>query len=335
MPNKPPAKSKANKSPSSKLGSKRHLEPVENKCIECSKVIGSSEQVMFVEEEVGRTFCSEACIIAHFTPEIEKLEREYGKHVTAHDLTAQERERYAHLRWVSIEQPDEIWQEKTVKGDARYTIITEFKPENKTVWSVSICLMLRGEPSLLYLAFITSDSHLVDIFRKGERLKIARQQASNKQISSEQASNEQASNVVQLSESGRLAEPWTEADSLQASVVKNRKSDDISVDDFGFYKHCLEETLQDPNELWSYTPQGAKPVYHFLRHYEQEDPFWYVVMAKDTEDSTQIEIIEAFPTRDASLVQLCRHGEQEQVGDAARVESELLATGTSGKRQLH
>jgi len=122
-----------------------------------------------------------------------------------------------------------------------------------------------------------------------------------------------------------LAEPWTESDSIRALILKGRKESDIPLEDFGFYQKCLEETLQTPNELWSYLPKSAKRIYHFIKKYEHDEPFWYVVIAKDTTDETQIEIMDVFPTRDQELVQLCRHGKKEPLqGKAERVEESSL-----------
>jgi len=275
-------------------------------CFECKNVIPAREEALFVEEEVGRFFCEESCIVAHFTPDIEKLEREYGRHVSPADLSAEERERYAHFRWMALENPGEVWREKTSKGDFRYTLVSEYKPEQKKVWAISVCLMLRGEPSFLYLAFVTADRNLADEFRRGEQMKVVRESSVEPDGDSETESPAPISD--------RLAEAWTESDSLRALLLKGRKAGDIPVEDFGFYQKCLEETLQNPNELWSYLPKSAKRIYHFIKHYEHDDSFWYVVIAKDTTDETQIEIIDVFPTRDPELIELCRHGKRESVG---------------------
>src|ERR1035437_506340 len=141
-------------------------------CCECNKLIPAKEQALFVEEEVGRYFCQESCIVSHFTADIEKMEREYGRRVSPTDLSSEERERYSHLRWTTLEKPEEIWKEKVASGDQRYTLISQFTPDKKRVWGVGVCLMLRGDPSFLFIAFVTSDRHLVDAFRKGEKLKI-------------------------------------------------------------------------------------------------------------------------------------------------------------------
>ena len=302
-------------------------------CSECDKTIAAKDQALFVEEDVGRYFCSEPCIVRHFTPDIEKLEREYGKHVSATDLSSEERERYAHLRWMTLESPEEVWMEKMPKGDHRYTLISEFKPDQKTVWAVACCLMLRGEPSFLYLAFVTSDRYLVDFFRRGDQMKIVKDPANAFE------SEEKEPKIEQLKErivgSDRLAEAWTEADSVRASIIKGRKDNDIPVEDFGFYQKCLEETLQNPNELWSYLPKSAKRIYHFIKHYDHDKNFWYVVIAKDTTDETQIEIVDVFPTRDASLVALCRHGNKEVLGGGDASESQESMLPENVRRNVH
>ena len=277
-------------------------------CCECGSVIKAREQALFVEEDVGRYFCEEACIIAHFTDDIEKMEREYGRNVSANDLTSEEREKYAHFRWATLEEPAEVWMEKSSSGDHRYTLISQFTPENKTVWGVAVCLMLRGEPSFLFIAFVTGDKRLVDAFRKGERQKVIRQM-------------KEEDNVIPLrpeanQDQSMLAESWSESDSVRAGILRSRTEKDIPYEDFGFYQKCLEETLQEPNELWSYPATAKKKVYHFIREYEHDQNYWYVVMAKDATDDTQIEIIDAFPTKDRQLMELCRHGKREVLGGA-------------------
>lgn len=314
---KTPAK-KSSRATSSKASSARNAADTQVHCYECKKTIEARDQALFVEEEVGRFFCCEGCIVAHFTPEIEKLEREYGKNVSANDLNAEDRERFAHLRWLTLEQPSELWVEKTKVGDHRYTLVGEFKQEEgvtpKKVWGVAICLMLRQEPSFLYLAFVTSDRHLVDVFRRGEQLQIIRDGSTIEKSEEVESQDDDSPNKEEVATADRLADSWTEADSVRAQIIKNRKETDIPQEDFGFYQNCLEETLQEPTELWSFLPKAAKRVYHFIRRYEHDSSYWYVVIARDTADETQIEIVDAFPTNDSNLVQACRHGKKEVLG---------------------
>ena len=299
-------------------------------CCECNKLIQAREQALFVEEEVGRFFCEEACIVAHFTPEIENMERDYGRNVSTRDLKPEERERYAHLRWTAIEEPEEVWREVVASGDHRYTLISRFQPDDKPVWGVAVCLMLRKEPSFLFIAFVTSDEALVNIFRRGEKQKGKTKKSSATVV--EAVTTSSTSDMEERKDF--LAETWSESDSVRAGIVKNRKTNDIPFEDFGFYQRCLEETLQEPTELWSFSASKSKKrVYHFIREYEHDSNYWYVVMAKDAADDTQIEIIDAFPTRDRHLMELCRHGKKENLntaGSAIGMEEE-----TQKKRTVH
>jgi hypothetical protein len=302
----------------------------EDACYHCAKGLGGDERALFVEEEIGRIFCSEQCITSYFTPEIERLEKSYLRKVPAGDLTAEERESLAHLRWITLQEADEVWREKTLTGDFRYTLISEFQPGNRRVWSVCICLFLRGEPSFLYIAFTTRSAALMASYRKGERVqwekkaqpvKRGKQQGvageQRQEGSGDEASEESAGGSADLGD--RLADAWTEDETFLAQVNQERRSDDIPPSEFELFQGCLEETLETPDEVWSLEmadPEGVR-LYHFIREYATERPgHWYVIVARETENEEQIEILDAFPTRDSSLVDRYRRGTQE-VGDHA------------------
>jgi hypothetical protein len=126
----------------------------------------------------------------------------------------------------------------------------------------------------------------------------------------------------------RLADAWTEDETFLAQVNQERRSDDIPASEFELFQACLEETLEAPDEVWSLEmtdPEGVR-LYHFIREYPAERPgHWYVIVARETENEEQIEILDAFPTRDSNLVDRYRRGTQE-VGDStdARTASRMV-----------
>ena len=271
-----------------------------------------------MEEEIGRIFCSEACIASFFTPEIERLEKDYFKRLSPGDLNGDEREALAHLRWITLQEPDEVWREKTLSGDYRYTLISEFQPGAKKVWSICICLFLRGEPSFLYLAFTTKNASMTGLYRKGERVEWVKPDPQNEERERDESAGD------------RLADSWTEDETFMAQVNQERKDNDIPAGEFAEYQDCLEESLENPDEVWSMQAGGEDSVrmFHFIHHYSEEKPsFYYVIIARETEDEEQIEILDAFPTRDAALVDRYRRGEQE-------VGQQLDAT-SSASRVIH
>ena len=358
-------------------------------CRNCNKDLRHEDKALFVEEEIGRVFCSEECIAGHFAPEIDRLEKEYTRRLSSSDLTGEERENFAHLRWVTLEEPDEIWREKTLSGDHRYTLISEFQPGSRSIWCICICLFLRGEPSFLYLAFPTKNAAMVNQYRRGERVQWSPSRSAKAQARKSSGASEGLSSADTPPRAGPitilnpsevlsgptaqtvaaeggpvmdgLADGWTEDESMRAQVVQERRNDDIPSEEFELYEACLDETLEGPDEVWSIREAGAGAasaaedsddeeeeddsdedsvssdgssegkdgpeglrIYHFIRQYRDESPtVWYVIVARETENAEEIEILDAFPTRDPQLVERYRRGTQE-IGGEERSASRLV-----------
>jgi hypothetical protein len=313
------AKAHGHASPRKGANAARAARATEDACLHCSKRLEGGNRALFVEEEVGRVFCSEDCIAAYFAPEIARLEKEFFRRLSSEDLTGEEREQLAHLRWITLQEPDEVWREKTLSGDNRYALISEFQPGQDRIWCVCLCLFLRGEPSFLFLSFVTRDHDLVAHYRRGERMQWVRSEKSGegtKEIREAPAGapGEEGGNP-DLLKVDRLAEPWTEDETFLARLTSERSPEDVPPEEWGLYQSCLEETLQQPDEVWTIRPGGqdSPALYHFIRHYPDESPaVWYVIIARETaDDDEQIEILDAFPTKDRALVDRYRTGEQE------------------------
>ena len=282
-------------------------------CWNCQKELIEDSRVLFVEEELRRIFCSEACISDYFLPETEKLEKDYLDRLSPGDFSADEREVLAHLRWITLQEPDEAWCQETSEGDLIYTLISEFRPGKKRVWSVCVCLCLRGEPSFLFLAFTTRDQTLMNFFRRGDKQDWSQR-------------NHAPSMDSQLPVVDGLANSWTEDETIRAELGHQRREDDISVEEFELYQGCLDSTLQNPDEVWSRVlfEENERKLYHFIRYFPEENlGVWYLVVAKETDEGDQIEILEAFPSRDHELVQRYRSGSQE-VGNSTPLELRVI-----------
>ena len=324
-------KAERRKHPRKKTSTLRAVAKPEESCTACAKDLKGEERALYVEEEIGRIFCSEECIATHFSPEIERLEKEYFKHLSDKDLNGTDREKFAHLRWITLEEPDECWRQKTLSGDYRYTLISEFSPGNKPIWCVCICLFLRGEPSFLYLAFPTKNAAMVNHYRRGERVEWEKKPkgARRSQDSGMPSSPSEAIDAFQAEDApptDGLADAWTETETLRAEMNMNRQDGDVPAEDYAQYQACLEETLESPDELWTLKSDGDEPkTYHFIRYYPEEEPgIWYVIVARETEDAEQLEILDSFPTRDSQMVDRFRIGDQEVGAKDAQPQSRLV-----------
>lgn len=343
------ARALKNKRPGSqrkKATRRKATEPNAESCIHCERVLAANDRALFVEEEVGRIFCSETCIADYFAPEIEKLEKEYFRLTAPEDLNAKEREDLAHLRWVTLQEPDEVWRQKTLKGDVRYTLIAEFEPGNKRIWCVCICLLLRGEPSFLFLAFPTRNEAMVDHYRRGERVEWQTKPAGESETSEGAASEDEASAIdaePKMVPSDGLADDWTADETLRAQLLQGRSQSDIPILEYPEYQSCMEETLEHPDEVWGYDlPRAAgekeSRFYHFIRRYSEsgKKPYWYIIVARELDEEEQIEILDAFPSNDGEFVAQFKQGKLEYGKDRPDAAHEVSADdNTGGTRVIH
>ncbi len=299
---------------------------IKEHCSHCNRGLRTSDRALFVEEENRRIFCSEECIAAYYAPDVERLEKEYFRHLGPDDLPPSEKEQMGHLRWLTLEEPDEVWAQKLTKGDVRYTFISEFKPQSESVWCVCLCLCLRGEPSFLFLAFPTRDEELVQFYRRGERVPWERKSQPHQGMPALQQPVAQQASTGDSSATDGLADGWTEDETIRAQITRKRRPDDIPVEEFESYQPFMQVTVEEPDEIWTQSLSENSPrVFHFIRHYASEKPpFWYVVVARETEDEEQIEIMDAFPTHDPELVDEYRRGNREMAGRLTRVPSRMV-----------
>lgn len=287
-------------------------------CVCCNRELREEDRALFVEEEVGRIFCSEECILNFFSPEIERLEADYKRQVSDSDLNEAESEKLAHLRGSTLGDPDEIWRELKVNGDYYYTMISEYSYKKKPIWSVCISLFLKGEPSFLFMSLVTKNPALVDEYRKGERVEWMKQQKNG-------GKPKDAEESLQDDEGGTasLAPTFTDDEKFRSQVTRHRKKTDIPASEFEAYHYCLDDTLKHPDEVWSWVNNSGHKgkVFHFIKHYPKETPsFWCVIVARETEDREQLEILEVYPTNDPAWLEHFRFGSQD-IGESTTTQS--------------
>jgi len=304
------------------------------RCRHCGHDLRGEEKSLFVEEEICRLFCSETCITDFFSEDISRMEKFYLKHLPPDDLSTNERDSLAHLRWITLQEPDEIWRVKTPAGDYRYTLISQFEPGAKRVWCVCTCLFLRGEPSFLFFSFQSAKEGLIQLYRRGERMSLMQEEV-----------GEDGEEVAETEKSDRLAENWTPDETVLAQLKVERSKDDIAPEDFHLYSECLDETLEKPDEVWT-IPAGSEEkaarIFQLIRFFPQEDPqIGYIVVARDSAEPGHIEIMDAFPTKDSKVVEHYRRGQndlpstEEADADESDEASGVSSTAVAKKRVIH
>ncbi len=279
---------------------KMHKHIDDGLCLFCKSPLPNESMGLFVEEENGRVFCSEDCITGYFTPEIENLEKEYFLHLTKDDISPAEADKHSHLRWETLKYPKEVWREKNSGGDYRYTFIAQFELESqKMIWFICMTLCLRGEPSFLFLAFPTRNPAMLEVYRRGEKLDWIINPPSAE-------SNSHKNEEIQTD---RLADDWTVGETWRADLAKSRKPDDIPKEEFDQYVQYLEDTISNHEEVWSLelnqnaVKNEVTKFFNFIKFFPNHDPpFWYIVITRELDEGEQLEILDAFPTKDPDLV---------------------------------
>jgi hypothetical protein len=310
-------------------------------CAYCAKPLAVGDRALYVEEEVGRSFCAEECITRFFAPEVERLEADYQRRVVSGDILPEQREELQHLRWATLKEPDEVWREKTLSGDHRYTLIAQFE---NGLWCICLSLFLKGEPSFLFLCVVSRNAALVESYRRGERMSWVKRRGAERSVDQSMPEFTQAQQALdgtvipgvdqdlmeaagftQAPADGLALDGWSTEESLRATVNGERSPDDIQPSEFGVYQNCLEETLQEPSELWSLeavSDEEEVRLYHFIKHYPESEGqgFWYVIVAREVvgneTEEDHLEVLDAFPSKDPERVSRYRQGNQEMEAES-------------------
>ncbi|MBN20944.1 MAG: hypothetical protein CL678_06595 [Bdellovibrionaceae bacterium] len=299
-------------------------------CEHCNTGLDKDDRALFVEEEHGKIFCSEDCIIKNYGNEIEKLEKRFYDHLSSDDLDGEKREELAYLRWENLTQPQTVWKNQEDKSEApQYTLISEFQIDGQSVWSVCVTLMLRNEPSFLFLAFVTRDPELVHVFERGEEVDPTPFQHKTDEKGEYRSGEDPHLPPEEEGEKDPgfdgLADSWTVDDTFRADLKNKRTSGDVPRESFESYEDCIEDTLQFPDEVWKVSvgteEDDPEPVvlYHFIRKHDATDDhgaFWYIVVGREMEGAEQVELLDSFPSIDEALVNQYRQGELQVTSEA-------------------
>lgn len=247
----------------------------------------TGDTALLVEEEHGRVFCSEGCVSQYFESDVRKLESQYKKRLKKSDFTVEQREELLHLRFMTLQEPDEVWVQKRKNGDFWYTLISEFEVDQGKLWCICICLFLRGEPSFLFLAFPTKSKLMVQKYRQGESLRWG-----------------MPSNI----DAGPA--PTDGFDPHWTPHVPDKN--DIPRSEYKKYERFASEVLAKPDELWIEKETEAElETYSFIRKFSNKQKFfWYVIRARElSSGSDELEVLDQVVTKHETVVGQFRLGD--------------------------
>lgn len=256
-----------------------------------------------IDEEHGLIFESEQELYHHFEREIQTLEHEFFSLRKDSDIGEGEFKKYDSQLERLLDDPDEVWEDtQSIDKQRVFIYIRQFD----RVHHVAACYLTENTPSFVYLHFPTTDDALVERYRRG-------------QIVFQRAAGDVAIGAID-------GDALHEGDELAVGLYKAmhalRGEKDIPEEDFHDYADCREETLEEADEIWRSGDSLGNMLVSFIREFnDEDDEFYYVVVTVEDAPSGSHALLFSFPTRDKSLVDRYRHGENLQAEEVIQESS--------------
>lgn len=263
------------------------------------------EEKIVIDEDKGLVFTSEEELFKHFEKDIQILEAAYFDQRSKSDISVEDFPEYEDCLTTILADPDEIWVDrKVLPGKEVSNFIAEFEEEpdgdEKTknkFYYVAQVFINNNVPTFVYMHFPTNDEALLAHLRSGERI----YDRSHLEI------------PLGAFEGDALSEKEPLATGLYDAMLKLRAESDIPEEDFSEYFEMREPTIEQPDEIWRGTDSYGNILVNFIKEYpagenEGDDVFYIAVTQEDPQTESHL-LLFSFPTKDKSLLERYRHGE--------------------------
>lgn len=268
------------------------------------------EALLFVEDSSVRGFCSEECIESFYNPLVEHFEEcEKGlrKKYSLENEGCLQLVGAPKFMDILLRNPDEVYQLDNSLKEKTFSFISKFN--DKLIgdfYMVLICYVFNKQVSFILSATSTNDLRLL------EEYKIGNQVQNLNDLLSETAEDtvptvevdQETINEVELKKSNFLAD-----------LLEQRSPADIPFEDFHLYDSFFENTLEEPDEVYSYKDNDGDYIFSYIKAHEREGTsFYFFVLcmkcAGNMSSETEMIIpILSFPSVDGELYRLYKKGE--------------------------
>jgi hypothetical protein len=280
-------------------------------CHSCRKVMGAEDQIVFVEEDAGRYFCSEKCIRDFYDPLGDEYKKLHMAERDPHDIPETDFIKYESYAPLCLSNPDELWRDVSENGEVVNIFIGNFTDQGGAFYFVVAGYCMDQEPTYILLAFPTRDRRLVDKYRVGTKVEI-----------SEESQTMSGGGEPEMETVTKDAVLERQARAIEEEMMRHRAKDDIPVTEFEEHAHHLEHTLENPSEIWEL--EDGKSHVTLTMISQPEEDFYYVVICQQEDPLGGQEawrVLYAFPTKDEKLVQRYRRGQLQAGGSSGGASS--------------
>lgn len=253
----------------------------------------SYDEKIIIDEPKKLIFKSENEVLKFFEKDIMALEKEFLSLRSKKDFTDEEAARLEKHLDVTLDAPDEIWVDnKTLKSHTVNIYIKHIKSAD--LYYVALSYVSEDVPTFVYLHFPTKFLDLVEKYRRGEQ------------------NHDRFMSEVEYGciEGDALSEGDALAVGLYKAMMVLRQDEDVPQKEFPGFSELREETIEDPDEIWRNNDLTGNTLVNFIKDFSMSnEPLYYVVVTLEDADSSSHALLFSFPTRDESLVDRYRHGE--------------------------
>jgi hypothetical protein len=257
------------------------------------------KELIIIDETQGLIFENEKTLFGYFNATIESLEDKYKSgYNSAKDFNEDEvRERNKYLE-ETLEDPDEIWLNNGFSREfSIHTFVRHFNLNNDDCFFVACVYLTVDEkiPTFIFIQFATKDVDLLEDFRREEII-------FHRKLESIQFA---------AIEGDSLMEGDFFAIGLLESMIKLRSEKDVPTAQFQDFAQYRDETINGPDEIWKQLTSDGHILVTFLRDISDgtEADLHYVVVTEEDESNQVHSLLFSFPTRDLSLLDRYRQGE--------------------------
>jgi hypothetical protein len=256
-----------------------------------------------IDESRGLVFQSEDELYDHFLPQIHSLEKEYFTARGEADIQEKDFGHYEELLNQVLDDPDEVWEDATsIHGFKVRAYVGHYASGDEAVYYVALAYATEDVPSFIFLHFPSNDLDLVDRFRRGNLI---------------------YDRVLKEVEAGAVeGDALTEGDHLAVGLYKAmlvlRSQKDIAEKDFRSLEHLREATIEEADEIWRSNDLNGNTLVTFIKYFPDERDVHYVVVTIEDTASSSHALLFSFPTRDTSLIDRYRHGENLQAEEVVQ-----------------
>jgi hypothetical protein len=289
-------------------------------CSECKKIVSKVEELLFVEDGIGRGFCSESCIEKYFGPLIdyyEEFEKTVRKSTGIIDEPCLKYVGHPSFMETTLTRPAQIWRIENELKEEVYCFIGEYKEREtqyqKKFYLIIVCTLFDQRPAFIFSVTATKDPTLLKVYQSGEKIDDPKSFLKP----SHSAADKEAPPIDILPEGIQGLEQ--KKGQVLAQQLELRGEADIAFDQFNLYDQFFDLTLEDPDEIYRWQDGDGDTLLTYIKAHNQGNTsfFYFVIMLKvdprwvvNPENARDVLVpVLSFPSVDGQMSAFYRRGD--------------------------